>query len=77
MRVREDIQLCASAKHVLACQVAFCGALDAAACFGHSLREKIESRGDAEALGERLARVLIDAGAGKILEALNEHKNRS
>ncbi|KAJ7151619.1 porphobilinogen deaminase [Mycena filopes] len=42
----------------------------------HTLKEKIASPQDAEAVGARLAKILIDSGAGKILADINKDRER-
>ncbi|KAJ7037439.1 porphobilinogen deaminase, dipyromethane cofactor binding domain-containing protein [Mycena alexandri] len=42
----------------------------------HTLKEKIASTEDAEAVGARLAKILIDNGAGKILADINKDRER-
>lgn len=40
----------------------------------HTLKEEVDSVETAEAVGQKLARVLIDGGARRILEAINQDK---
>ncbi|KAJ7785679.1 porphobilinogen deaminase, dipyromethane cofactor binding domain-containing protein [Mycena metata] len=42
----------------------------------HTLKEKITGTEDAEAVGARLAKILIDNGAGKILADINKDRER-
>ncbi|KAF7294684.1 Porphobilinogen deaminase [Mycena indigotica] len=54
-------------------------ALDGSEHIQRTLKEKIGTREDAEAIGARLARILIEAGAEKILQAVKddrEERNR-
>lgn len=42
----------------------------------HTVEEKVANPEDAEAVGRKLAQVLIDAGASKILDAINLDRDR-
>jgi hydroxymethylbilane synthase len=42
----------------------------------HTLKEKVESAEEAEAVGAQLAKILIDTGAGEILAEINKDRER-
>jgi hydroxymethylbilane synthase len=42
----------------------------------HTLKEKVGSAEDAERVGAKLAKILVDAGAGEILADINKDKER-
>ncbi|KAF7370700.1 hypothetical protein MSAN_00703200 [Mycena sanguinolenta] len=42
----------------------------------HTLKEAVKSAEEAEALGARLAKVLVDTGAGEILDEINKDRKR-
>ncbi|KAF8887743.1 porphobilinogen deaminase, dipyromethane cofactor binding domain-containing protein [Infundibulicybe gibba] len=50
--------------------------IDGDAHVEHTLEQKVESIDDAEKIGERVARILIDTGAKKILDNINVDRDR-
>jgi hydroxymethylbilane synthase len=51
-------------------------AIDGASHVEHKLEEKVENAEDAEKVGTNLAKILLDSGAKKILDAINVDRNR-
>ncbi|KAK0446465.1 porphobilinogen deaminase [Desarmillaria tabescens] len=50
--------------------------LDGSEHVEHTLKELVSSVAEAEALGARLAKILIESGAGKILDAINVDREK-